>query len=152
MKAMKPHAPFSLAALVLAVTAVSPPAAAADDTRQLAPLPPPAEAALREEMRGNLVTLNEIVSLLAAGKVKEAGEIAERTLGMSAMGKHRDKPMNARPGPNMPPAMHALGMSGHQDASAFARAAASGDRDQALAALPGLLNACVACHLAYRIR
>lgn len=149
---MKIHLPLSLATLVLALAAAPSPAAAADDARQLAPLPPAAEAALREEMRGNLVAVNEIVGLLAAGKVKEAGETAERQLGMSAMGKHRGKPMNARPGPNMPPAMHELGMSGHQDASAFARAAASGDRDQALAALPALLNACVACHHAYRIR
>jgi hypothetical protein len=139
-------------ALALVLGAASSLAFAAEDARQLAPLPPAAEATLREEMRGNLVALSEIFGLLAAGKVKEAGETAERELGMSAMGKHRGKPMDARPGPNMPPAMHELGMSGHKDASAFARAAASGDREQVLAALPALLNACVACHHAYRIR
>jgi hypothetical protein len=149
---MNMHRAPSPVALLLAFAAAAAPAGAADDPRQLAPLPPAAEAALREEMRGNLVALNEIVALLAAGKVREAGDKAERALGMSAMGKHRDKPMNARPGPNMPPAMHELGVNGHRDASAFARAAAGGDREQALAALPTLFAACVACHHAYRIR
>ena len=87
-------------ALFLASTA-----AVADDARQLVKLPPPAQDALREEMQGNLVALNEVLSLLAAGKVREAGEAAETRLGLSAMGKHRDKPFDARPGPHMPPPM-----------------------------------------------
>ena len=31
-------------------------------------------------------------------------------------------------------------------------AAATGDRDQAMAMLPGLTGTCVACHAAYRVR
>jgi hypothetical protein len=126
--------------------------ALAEDNRQLASLPPAAQEALREEMRGNLLALNDILTLVAEGKLKEAGELAEKSLGKSAMGKHMDKPFDARPGPNMPPEMHKLGMEGHWAASEFAKAAASGDRDKALAQLPKLTGSCVACHYSWRMR
>lgn len=134
--------------LILAASAVQ----ADEDARLLARMPPLAEAALREEMRDNLLSLNDILTLLASGQVKEAGDLAEKKLGRSAMGKHRDKPFEARPGPHMPPAMHRLGMEGHQAASDFARIAATGEREKALAALPALSATCVSCHFSYRIR
>ena len=115
-------------------------------------MPAAAEANLRAEMRANLLALNEILGLVAAGKLAEAGALAEKELGVSAMGKHRSQPFDARPGPHMAPAMHAMGMDGHQAASAFARIAASGDRERTIAALPSLTAACVGCHYAYRIR
>lgn len=124
---------------------------AADDGRQLVAMPAAAEAALRVEMRANLLAINEILGLVAAGKITEAGEVAEKELGLSAMGKHRSQPFDARPGPHMPAAMHAIGMEGHQAASDFARVAASGDRDKTITALPSLTSGCVACHYAYRI-
>jgi hypothetical protein len=124
----------------------------AEDQRQLVNLPPPAQETLRQEMLDNLSTLNNILALVAADKLKEAGEIAENKLGLSAQGRHRDKPFEARPGPNMPPAMHALGMDGHRAASEFAKAAQTGERERALALLPNLTGACVACHAAYRTR
>ena len=83
-----------LAAVLIASQAL------AEDNRQLATLPPAAQEALREEMQGNLLAINEILTLMAAGKVKEAGQLAETSLGKSAQGKHRDKPFNARPGPH----------------------------------------------------
>jgi hypothetical protein len=109
----------------------------AQDARQLAPLPAPAQESLRTEMLDNLIGLNEVLTLMAAGKVKEAGAFAEKEFGVSAMGKHRSKPMDARPGPHMPPAMHGIGMDGHKAASEFAKVAATGDRDKA-GALPSL--------------
>lgn len=136
----------------LLVLCIGASAASAADMRQLATLPPAAQETLREEMLANMRAINEVLELLAADKVKEAGEVAEKELGVSAMGKHRNKPFDARPGPHMPPAMHQIGMEGHQAASAFARAAASGDKAKALAALPALTAPCVSCHLAYRIR
>ena len=126
--------------------------ALAEDHRQLATLPPAAKEALREEMLGNLLAINEILTLIAAGKLKEAGQLAETSLGQSAMGKHRDKPLDARPGPHMPPAMHGVGMDGHRAASEFAKAAASGDREKALSLLPNLTAACVTCHYSWRTR
>ena len=124
----------------------------ADDQRQLATLPPPAQETLRQEMLDNLATLNEILTLVGAGKLKEAGDLAEQKLGLSAQGKHRNKPFDARPGPHMPPAMHALGMEGHRSASDFAKAAQAGDRERALALLPSLTTACVSCHFSWRAR
>ncbi|MFN4327048.1 MAG: cytochrome C [Azonexus sp.] len=126
--------------------------AVAEDTRQLAPLPPAAQESLRQEMLDNLVAVNDVLSLMAEGKVKEAGEAAETRLGVSAMGKHRMKPVDARPGPHMPPAMHGIGLDGHKAVSEFAAVAKTGDRDKALALLPNLTSACVACHYAYRTR
>jgi hypothetical protein len=126
--------------------------ALADDQRQLATLPPPAQETLRQEMLDNLATLNEILALVGANKLKEAGDIAEQKLGLSAQGKHRGKPFDARPGPHMPPAMHALGIEGHRAASDFAKAAQAGDRERTLALLPSLTNACVSCHFSWRAR
>ena len=124
----------------------------AEDHRQLATLPPAAQEALREEMLGNMLAINEILTLVAAGKLKEAGQAAESSLGQSAMGKHRDKPFEARPGPHMPPAMHGIGMDGHRAASEFAKAVIGGDRELALSLLPKLTGACVACHYSWRTR
>jgi len=125
---------------------------AAEDPRQLAPMPPAAQANLRDEMLANLRVLNEILGLVAEGKVREAGQLAELELGVSAMGKNRNQPLEARPGAHMPPAMHSLGVDGHKAASEFARIAATGDRDKTIAALPSLSGACVACHFSFRVR
>ena len=126
--------------------------AMAEDMRQLATLPPPAQETLRQEMLANLVALNDILGLVAADKIKEAGAIAEQQLGLSAQGKNRDKPFEARPGPHMPPAMHALAMDGHRAASEFAKSAQAGDRNRALTLLPKLTDACVSCHAMWRTR
>lgn len=125
---------------------------AAEDMRQLTPMPAAAQANLRDEMLANLRALNDILSLVAEGKYKEAGALAEEALGVSAMGKNRNQPMDARPGAHMPPAMRGLGTEGHKAASEFARIAATGDRDKTIAALPLLSGACVACHHAFRVR
>lgn len=136
-----------LIVLCLAGTAM-----AADDGRQLVRLPPAAESTLRAEMRANMLAVNDILALVAAGKLEEAGARAEQDLGQAMMGRHRSLPFDARPGPHMPPAMHQLGIDGHRAASAFARVAASGDREKTIAALPTLTQSCVACHYAYRLR
>lgn len=138
--------------LLLSAVLSLPVLAQVPDARTLAKLPDPAVETLRAEMRDNLVTLNEIMTLVVTGKVKEAGELAEKKLGTGAMGQHRNKPLEARPGPHMPEAMHAIGMNSHKAASAFAAIAATGDREKTLAALPTLNAACVSCHLAYRVR
>jgi hypothetical protein len=128
------------------------PFAAAQDARQFVEMPSAARETLRQEMLDNLVAWNEIVDLLARSKVKEAGEVAEARLGLSAMGKNRALPLDARPGAHMPPAMRDLGTRGHQAASAFAAAAAGGDLTKALAAMPDMTASCAACHLTYRTR
>jgi hypothetical protein len=141
---MKPIFLFLLAALALPV--------AAEDHRQHVALKPAARETLRQEMLDNLVAINEILSLLAENKVREAGAVAEEKLGKTAMGKNAKLPFDARPGPQMPPAMHEIGRNGHAEASEFATTAASGNRDQALAKVPLLMNGCIACHASYRTR
>jgi hypothetical protein len=142
---------FALFFLSIA-TMVNPGLAIAEDTRQSVKLPAPAQETLRQEMLDNLVAINEVLTLMAAGKITEAGLVAEGKLGMSAMGKHRDKPFDARPGPHLPPAMHGIGMDGHKAVSEFAAVAKTGDRDKALALLPNLTAACGGCHFSYRTR
>ena len=124
----------------------------AEDNRQLAPLTPAAQETLRQEMLDNLLAFNEILTLLAENKVKEAGLVAETRLGKSTMGKNARLPFDARPGPQMPAAMHELGRNGHAVASEFAQIASSGNQQAALEKLPALLNACISCHAAYRTR
>ena len=138
--------------IMMCLTVLACSAGSAEDMRQLAPLPAAAAESLRNEMRVNLLTLNEIINLSVTGKLAEAGVLAEQELGNTAMGKNRKLPFDARPGPHMPPAMHAIAMDGHKAASAFALVAATGDREKTLTALPTLTTACVSCHYAYRIR
>ncbi|MCK6389762.1 MAG: cytochrome C [Azonexus sp.] len=137
---------------LICLLALFPLLAQADDFRMLAPLPAPAQETLRQEMRDNLIALNEILSLLATDKLSEAAKVAEEGLGRSAMGKNARLPFEARPGPQMPREMHALGMAGHQAASDFAEAAAKGNRQAAMQHLSALTGTCVACHASYRIR
>lgn len=138
--------------LLLIAALLAPAFATAEDARTFAPLTPEARETLRQEMLDNLMALNEILSLVAANQIKEAGQAAEAKLGQGAMGKNARLPFVARPGSQMPPAMHELGRSGHFAASEFAAAAASGDRDRALALLPSLTGTCVACHASFRTR
>lgn len=79
----------------------------AEDHRQLANLPSAAQEALRDEMLGNMLANNEILTLVASGKLKEAGQAAESSRGQSAMGKHRDGPFEAQPA-------HAAGHARHR--------------------------------------
>lgn len=137
---------FLLAAAIVALPSF------AEDHRTFAKLTPQAQETLRVEMLDNLLALNEILTLMAENKVKEAGEVAETRLGKTAMGKNARLPFDARPGPQMPAAMHDMGRSGHFAASDFAQAAASGDRALALAKLPALTGTCISCHAAYRTR
>ena len=64
------------------------------------------------------------MSLMVEGRAKEAGEVADKRLGLSAMGKNREPALDARPGAHMPPGMRELGTKGHKATSAFAVAAA----------------------------
>lgn len=125
--------------------------ALAQDMRTSVDMPQAARETMREDMRDHLLALNEILAAMAKGEWSRAGDIAESRLGVSAMGKHRALPREARPGPHMPEAMHGIGVSGHRAASAFAVAAVAGDVDAATASLSEVLGFCVACHYAYRV-
>ena len=143
---------LTLPPLLVTLCAVLPaPTFAADaDVRQLVAMAPEARATLRAEMLDNQLALHQIIGALAEGKSAEAADIAEKELGISAMGKHRKLPANARPGMFMSDDMHAIGRTGHAAASDFAKLARAGDTIKALAALQIVTGTCVACHRSYR--
>ena len=122
-----------------------------EDTRQLAVLPPAAQAIMRADMIDHLAALNEVIGYLGEGKLGAAAETAESRLGRSAMGRSRGA-AGMGPGRFMPDAMRSLGWNMHAVASDFAKAAKEGDQAKAYAALQPVTASCVACHLSYRIR
>ncbi|HEX8989818.1 MAG TPA: cytochrome c [Rhodocyclaceae bacterium] len=136
-----------IAALALAAAAA---AHAADDARTLVSMPPEARAALRAEMLDFQTAVHQIVAALAAGKGAEAADTAERQIGLSAMGRHRTAPSNARPGMFMPDDMHLIARNMHAAASNFATVARGGDVAKSLGALEAVTGACVGCHRSYR--
>lgn len=144
----KPASPILLLALV---TMCSAPVLAADtDGRQFVEMPPEARTALRAEMLDFQTALHSIISALAERKFTVAADIAEKQMGISAMGRHRNAPPNARPGMFMPNDMHSIARSMHAASSEFAKVAGSGDTTKALGALQAVTAACVACHSSFR--
>ncbi len=123
---------------------------AAEDTRQFVKMSPEARAELREEMLDFQLALNSIIAALGDGRHAEAAETAESQIGISAMGRHRKAPPNARPGMFMTDEMHAIARGMHASASEFARVAKTGDTAKALQALTAVTGACVACHRSFR--
>jgi hypothetical protein len=123
---------------------------AAEDARALVPMSPEARAELRAEMLDFQTALHQIVVALGEGKFADAADVAERQIGLSAMGRHRSAPVNARPGMYMPDDMHQMAVSMHAAGSEFARTAKNGDLAKSLGALQAVTGACVGCHRAYR--
>jgi hypothetical protein len=132
------------------VPGLGPVAFAAEDGRQFVKMSPEARAEMRAEMLDFQTALHLIVSALAEGKLADAAETAESQMGISAMGRHRTAPMNARPGMFMTNEMHAIARGMHAAGSDFAKAAKTGDSAKALVALQAVTGACVACHRSYR--
>lgn len=138
----------------LAVPSARPIAAAVtpDDARQLVRMPSPARLAMREEMRGRMSALDEVMRLLAAGKVNDAGEVARLQLGVALWGNHRKLDKVAQPEQYLPEEMRTLALDSYKAASDFATVALTGDRETAQALLPQLTAGCAQCHQRYRIR
>lgn len=135
--------------VLLTAFAASLPAFAAD-TRLMVAMPAEAREEMRAEMLDFQVALHDIVAALAAGRYAEAADIAETRVGVSAMGRHRNAPPNARPGMHMPNEMHAIARGMHVSATEFSKVARTGDTAKALGALGTVTGACVACHRSYR--
>ena len=123
---------------------------AAEDMRQLVKMSPGARAELRAEMLDFQTAISSIIAALGEGKFADAAETAETQIGISAMGRHRSAPPNARPGMFMPAEMHAIARGMHAAGSDFAKVARAGDTAKALAALTAVTGACVSCHRSYR--
>jgi hypothetical protein len=136
-----------LSILLMALPAL---ATAGEDSRILVEMPLPARIELRAEMLDFQTALHQIILALGEGKYGDAAETAEKQIGLSAMGRHRNAPANARPGMFMPNDMHMIARNMHAAASAFADTARKGDLAKSLNALQAVTAACVGCHRAYR--
>jgi len=134
------------------------------DTRVEVDVPGPMKAKMLSNMRGHQEAVAEILAALSKGDGAAAAKIAETRLGAGSPGSAACKPaaksgelgdmpmMMAR---HMPDEMRALGMTMHQQADKFAGEAVKikqgGDLRPALAELSQVVQACNACHAAYRL-
>ncbi len=117
------------------------------DTREPIGLPAEAGRAHRDVMLQHLETVQAIVAALADEDYERARGLTEAHLGFFM---HRQAMLKQKP-EDFPPAYHDLAMAHHEAAEALARAMPSRDLKQILPRLDGVLKACVACHLAYRL-
>jgi hypothetical protein len=134
------------------------------DTRQEVDLPSPMRTHMLSHMRGHAEAVAQILAALGKGDGAAAAKIADANLGMASPGSAACKP-NAKSGElgempammasHMPDEMRALGLTMHEQASKFAQEAAKigpgGDMRPALAELSQVVQACNACHAAYRL-
>ncbi|MCC3245678.1 hypothetical protein LG047_10130 [Methylocystis sp. WRRC1] len=134
------------------------------DARIEVDVPGPMKAKMLANMRGHQEAVAEILAALSKGDGAAAAKIAQTRLGAGSPGSAACKP-NAKSGElgdmpammakHMPDEMRALGMTMHQQADKFAEEAAKvkqgGDLRPALAELSQVVQACNACHAAYRL-
>jgi hypothetical protein len=125
---------------------------AAGDARTIVSLPEPMREHMLANMRDHLRSLQEINVALATGAYDKASDIAETRLGLTSLDAHGA----AHLAPYLPQGMQAIGTQMHRNASRFAvetqNASVGNDLHPALAALGSVMEQCVACHAAYRVR
>lgn len=137
----------------------------ATDARAEVDLPAPMRNMMLTNMRAHQAAVGDILAALGKGDGESAARIAETRLGMSSPGSAACKPaaasgelgdMPKMMAHHMPEEMRALGMTMHAQASRFAEEAGKvkqdGDLRPALAELGAVVQACNACHAAYRLK
>ena len=122
------------------------------DSRQLVQFPEPMRLHTITSMRDHLLALQEIDVALSQNAFDRAATIAEQRLGMSSLEFHGA----AHIAPFMPQGMQDIGTQMHRAASRFAidaqTASVSNDVRPVLSSLGTVMQQCVACHAAYRLR
>lgn len=125
-------------------------AAEAEDGRIALELPPDVKVHFLEHMRAHMTSLNDVVQLMAAGKIREAGTVASTEM---AVGKGMGI------GRYMPPEFRQMGMELHISAADFARTTASlaepldaAGWSMAASGLAQVTARCTACHATFRLR
>jgi len=113
-------------------------------------MPAQAQQLMRKDMQDHLAALSEVLGYLVNQDFALAAEVAEKRMGKSSMGKHRETGMG--PGRFMPLEMRQIGWGMHEAASDFAESAKSGDQNKIYASLQKVMSSCTACHLSYRTR
>lgn len=111
--------------------------------RRTIDMPAPAVAALRGEMVSVVTGMQQVFVLSAEGKYAEAADLAENSIGQTAMTQHM---ATIRPGMFFSPEMRVIAQAMHQRGSDWSFALRTGDRKRADTAYAGLLGTCTACH------
>lgn len=122
------------------------------DARQKIDMPEMMREHMLGNMRDHLRALQEIQAALAKNEFGGAADIAEQRIGMSSLETHGAAHM----APHMPKPMQNIGTEMHRAASRFARtaqeASVKGDMSPVFEAYSKILQQCVACHSAYRVK
>jgi hypothetical protein len=125
-------------------------AAAAEDNRIALDLPPDVKAMFLEHMRTHMTSLNDVIQLMAAGKIREAGSVARSEM---AIGK------GLGIGRFMPPEFREMGFDFHRSADDFARATAdiaeppdAAGWAKTAEGLAQITARCNACHATFRVK
>lgn len=118
------------------------------DERESVVLSPQAAVAHRAVMLQHLESVQQIVAALGREDFETARQLTESHLGFFM---HREAMQRQQP-ENFPPAYHDLAMAHHQAAEELADVMPSHDLKRILPKLDGVLKACMACHLAYRVK
>jgi hypothetical protein len=124
--------------------------ASGEDTRIAIDLPPDVRTLFLEHMRTHMMSLDAVVQLMAAGKIKDAGTLARKEMAIGqglGIGRH------------MPPEFRDMGFEFHRAADDFARitaeAAEPPDGAGWLRLMNGLAHVtmqCNGCHGAFRVK
>jgi hypothetical protein len=127
--------------------AAPPPLINPPDRRETIRLAPDAQAQARAVMLQHLESVQQVVDALAREDFGSAQRLTEAHLGFFM---HRQAMLHQKP-EDFPPAYHDLAMAHHEAAEALARVMPTKDLKQILPKLDGVLRACVACHLVYKL-
>lgn len=134
----------------LVLTALAAPAAKAEDSRTAVDLPPDVRTQFLEHMRTHMNALNDVVQLMAQGKIREAGSTAHKEM---AIGQGQGF------GRYMPPEFREMGFEYHRAADDFARIASEVPEPPDAAGWSKLVDGlakvtvrCNACHAVFRVK
>jgi hypothetical protein len=134
----------------LVLSALATPTAKAEDTRTAVDLPPDVRTQFLEHMRTHMNALNDVVQLMAQGKIREAGSTARKEM---AIGQGQGF------GRYMPPEFREMGFEYHRAADDFARIASEVPEPPDAAGWSKLVDGlakitvrCNACHAVFRVK
>ncbi len=117
------------------------------DTRVLIGISAETSRQHRAVMLQHLETIQAILAALVEEDFERAQGLSEAHLGFFM---HRQVMAEQQP-ERFPPAYHDLAMAHHEAAEELSRVMPTRDLKQILPKLDGVLKACVACHLEYRV-
>ena len=135
-------------AIVLIIATGS--ATAEEDSRTAVDLPPDVKTQFLEHMRTHMNALNDVVQLMAQGKIREAGSTARKEM---AIGQGQGF------GRYMPPEFREMGFEYHRAADDFARIASEVPEPPDAAGWSKLVDGlakitvrCNACHAVFQVK